>query len=100
MSFEEICDFPLGGQRTLEWLCFYTASHGGTFDGRHAKWMHEQKVDPNSLAAIMRDLLGLALEMSVCFDQIDGTNIASLEVISRAYQVVEETSGFLQVDGA
>ena len=62
--------------------------------------MHEQKVDPNSLAAIMRDLLGLALEMSVCFDQIDGTNIASLEVISRAYQVVEETSGFLQVDGA
>ena len=61
--------------------------------------MMEQRIDQNSVAAHMHDLLGFALEVSLCFDQLDISNLAGMEVISRAYQLVEETSGSLQVEG-
>ena len=99
MTEEELADFPLMGERTVQWLCEYTSRHGVTFDGRHTKWLLEQKVDQNSMAAHFHDLLGLALELAVTYDQVDPSNLASLEVVPRAYQLLEESGGSLQVEG-
>ena len=99
MSEEEQADFPLEGGRTVQWLCDYTLTHGGSFDGRHTRWCLEQSVNVDSVGAKMHDLLGLALELGVCYDQVDASNLACLEVISRTYQLVEETSGSLALEG-
>ncbi len=43
--------------------------------------------------------MGLALDLSVCYDQCDGGNLASVEALARLYQLVEETNGTLQLEG-
>ena len=47
----------------------------------------------------MHDLLGFCMELAHCYDQVDPLNLAALELIGRAYQIVEETSGSLQLEG-
>ncbi|CAK0892099.1 unnamed protein product, partial [Prorocentrum cordatum] len=92
-------DFPLEGERSALWLFQYVRDHGGTFDARQTKWAMEQRISPDSTAFLMHDLVGLALDLSVCYDQCDGGNLASVEVLPRLHQLVEETSGTLQLEG-
>ena len=83
----------------MQWVCDYTTTHGGSFDGRHTKWLTEQRVDRDSACAVLHDLLGLTLELGLCFDQVDASNMASMEVVCRAYQLIEETGGSMQMEG-
>ena len=99
MRVEPMDDFPLEGERSALWLFQYVRDHGGTFDARQTKWAMEQGIKPDSTAFLMHDLVGLALDLSVCYDQSDGGNLASVEVLARLYQLVEETSGTLQLEG-
>lgn len=92
-------DFPLRGDRTTAWLLRYIAEHGGTPDGRQTKWASEQKIDKDSAAYIVHDLCGLSLELAATWDQVDATNLASLEVVARLYQLTEETSGSMKIEG-
>ena len=99
MRVEPMDDFPLEGERSALWLFQYVRDHGGTFDARQTKWAMEQRISPDSTAFLMHDLVGLALDLSACYDQCDGGNLASMEVLARLYQLVEETSGTLQLEG-
>ena len=97
---EEIMeDWPLNGERTTSWLFNFVRDHGGTFDSRHTKFVMEQRWEKDSMPALVHDLVGFALELSLCYDQVDCSNLASLEVLSRLYQVLEESSGSLQMEG-
>ncbi|CAK0894060.1 unnamed protein product, partial [Prorocentrum cordatum] len=99
MSTEPMEDFPLEGERSALWLFKYVRDHGGAFDARQTKWTTEQKIAIDSTAYLIHDLVGLALDLSVCYDQCDGGNLASVEVLARLYQLVEETNGTLQLEG-
>ena len=99
MKQEPSKDFPLKGGRSLSWLLRYIVEHGGTPDGRHTKWAVEQKVDRDTAAYHIHDLLGLALEVGACWDQLDMPNVAAMEVIGRLYQLTEETSGTMKMEG-
>ncbi|CAK0881701.1 unnamed protein product [Prorocentrum cordatum] len=99
MHAEPMGDFPLEGDRSTMWLMRYVRDHGGTFDGRQTKWALEHKVERNSTAHLMHDLWVLALDLGVCYDQLDVSNIGSFEVISRICQLCEETTGSWQVEG-
>eukprot|EP00974_Lingulodinium_polyedra_P088600 8592177-Lingulodinium_polyedra.AAC.1 len=44
-------------------------------------------------------MVGFAIELSVCYDQVDGANLACLEVLGRLYQLLEETTGTMKVEG-
>ena len=48
---------------------------------------------------MIHDLLSQALEYLVCYDQLDGSNLACAEVIARTYQLVEETHGSMKIEG-
>ena len=61
MHQEPLEDYPLEGERTIGWLYTFVREHGGTFDSRHTRWMLEQKIEKESMAAKMHDLVGLAL---------------------------------------
>ncbi|CAK0790967.1 unnamed protein product, partial [Prorocentrum cordatum] len=99
MRQEQHDDFPLVGERSFKWLCDYIVDHGGTPDGRRTKWMMESGCAKDSAAAHIHDLLGFAIEMAVTYDQVDGSNLASMEVVSRAYQLIEEAMGSMKIQG-
>ncbi|CAK0855451.1 unnamed protein product, partial [Prorocentrum cordatum] len=99
MRVEPMGDFPLEGEGSALWLFQYVRDHGGAFDARQTKWAMEQRIAPDSTAFLMHDLVGLALDLSVCYDQCDGGDLASVEALARLYQLVEETSGTLQLEG-
>ena len=99
MREEPDADFPLGGHRPTKWLYAYILGHGGSFDARQTKWATEQKIDVESAAYHVRDMLGMALEMVLTFDQLDVPNIAAMEVVARTCQLVEETAGTMRVEG-
>ena len=77
----------------------YILDHGGTPDGRHTKWATEQKVDKDSAAYHIHDLLGLALELGATWDQVDMQSLACMDVVARIYQLVEETQGSMRIEG-
>ena len=99
MKEEPLRDFPLKNTRSMSWLLRYVVDHGGTFDGRQTKWAAEQRVDADSTAYVLHDLLGYALELGAVYDQLDMVNLASFEVLGRLYKMVEGTRGSLTMDG-
>ena len=98
MTAEPMADFPLKNGRSLQWLLQYVVDHGATFDGRQTKWATEQKIDAESAPYVFHDLLGYALELGATFDQLDMLNCASMELIGRVYQMIEETRGSMSSD--
>ena len=51
------------------------------------------------MSAVIHDILGSALEISLTYDQLDSSNLACLELIGRLYQTIEETNGTLSIEG-
>ena len=99
LTEEALADYPLEGERTAAWLYDYVVEHGPSFDARHTRWMVEQHVEKDTFAANIHDLLGLCLSTAITYDQVDPSNLACLEVVCRAYQLVEETGGSLVIEG-
>ena len=99
ISQEVIDDWPLEGDRSIAWLVGYIHKHGGTPEGRHTKWAVEQHIGVDSLGYVLHDLVGYCLELAVSYDQLDVSNLASCEVLGRIYQLLEETSGTMVVEG-
>ena len=85
--------------RSARWLYRYVAEHGGSFDARHSKWAAEQKIEHDTAGYHIHDMLGCALDLALTFDQLDTPNIAAMEMVDRCYQLVEETSGTMRVEG-
>jgi hypothetical protein len=99
LSPEEVGDWPLEGERTIEWLCNFISQHGPTPDARHTKWTMEQHISVESIGCVLHDLLGFVIELAVCYDQLDVSNCASIEMVGRIYQLLEETGGSMLVEG-
>ncbi|CAK0822777.1 unnamed protein product [Prorocentrum cordatum] len=99
MRQEVLDDFPPSGERSYKWLCEHIAEHGGTPDGRQPKWMTESSCAKDSAAVHFHDLLGLYIELAQTYDQVDGSNLACMEVVARTYQLAEETMGSMKVEG-
>ena len=99
MREEPMSDFPLHSRRSLPWLLRYVKDHGTTFDGRQTRWASEQKIDSESAAYVFHDLLGFALELAATYDQLDMVNCASMELIGRVYQMIEQTRGHMTAEG-
>ena len=96
---EDMPDWPLEGERTAEWLCSFIVQHGPTPDARHTKWASEQGVGADTMGYILHDLIGYILELALSYDQLDISNLASMEMVARVYQLLEETKGTMMVEG-
>ncbi|CAK0888975.1 unnamed protein product, partial [Prorocentrum cordatum] len=91
--------FPLARERSYEWLCEYSVEHGGTSDGRPAKWMSESGCAKDSAAVHFYDLLGLSVDLAQTCDEVDGSDLACMEAFARTYPLVEETAGSIEIEG-
>ena len=68
----------------------YITEHGGATDSRHTKCLAEEALQADSTAGHPHNLFGLSMFLSVVYDQVVGSNLACMEVVARAYQLVEE----------
>ena len=57
------------------------------------------EIDTDSTAYVMHDLLGAALDLAATWDQLDMANCASMELVGRIYQMIEETRGSMTTEG-
>ena len=63
--------------------------------GRQSKWWMENKVDVDSVAYEMHDLVGCAIENGATFGQLDLPSLASFSTGLVVYHLIEETRGHL-----
>ncbi|CAK0875128.1 unnamed protein product, partial [Prorocentrum cordatum] len=97
---EEALDaFPLKGERSFSWLQRHITEHGGTPDGRRTKYLTEESLQPDNTAGHLHDLPGLSMFWSAVYDQVDGSNLACMEVVARCYQLVGEAKGPMRTEG-
>ena len=75
------------------WLLRFLGKKGGTF-----KFVTERRWDQEALPSVAHNLLGFVLELSTSYGQLDGGDLAMLEVIARLYQVLDESGGRLHVE--
>mgnify|MGYP003325901324 CR=1 FL=1 len=75
------------------WLATYIKDHGLTPDGRQTKWAAEQHVAKDTAAYVLHDFCGLSIEFCLIYDQLDGSNLACMEVVARMYKMIQETGG-------
>ena len=61
---------------------------------------NREMIEKDSMPAWIHDLAGLSLEHALCHDQVDPSNLASIEVMVRLYQMLEETGCTLQIEGS
>lgn len=80
----------LEGPPTAVWVCRFQARYRIAPLSGHPKWIQENKVNPESNAAMVHELLCEILEAMLCIDQLDVYKLLSAEIVVRKLQEVEE----------
>ena len=84
-------DWPVDGPRTLLWLLRTMAAGDTTPNRRHYWWRSVLGLGANEAGVGEHAFLSELLENGVCFDQLNCSELAVYEHISRRYQVLEES---------
>ena len=83
-------DWPVRGPRTTEWCLEHIKKNCGGPMAWHTKWRTEWKVDVNSANCRQHEFLCRVLETAVCYDQVNTSNLACMELLCRQIQLIEE----------
>ena len=83
-------DWPITGPRTLAWVMQFVLENGGSFLGRHTKWRADCRLQATDPGVIAHEKVCRALQVGLAYDQLNGPNIAMMELLARDLQVQEE----------
>ena len=83
-------DFPVQGPRTVAWCARFMLANGGTPRGWHSKWRTEGRLQQHDGGVSMHDACCQVFELSLVYDQLNASNLASSEMLCRQIQLVEE----------
>ncbi|CAK0855216.1 unnamed protein product, partial [Prorocentrum cordatum] len=89
----EMCafdDWVLEGPRTALYLVKEIAKQAAGPLQRHSTWKHENKLQDDEHNAVTREMLSEILELATTFDQLDVSNLASMESLCRHIQYIEQ----------
>jgi hypothetical protein len=82
--------WPVDGPRTFLWGCRFMTNQAGTPTGWHTKWRGDGELDPSSHLVVFHAVSCQMVETMFCFDQLNGCNLASGELIMRQIMLTEE----------
>ena len=82
-------DFPFDGPRTAFWLAKEISKTGLDPLARHYQWRHENSIKDDERAGDKHELLSELFELAMTYDQLDISNLAMTEAVSRHMQHVE-----------
>eukprot|EP00974_Lingulodinium_polyedra_P023945 2319034-Lingulodinium_polyedra.AAC.1 len=57
---------------------------------RHSKWKAEVRLPADDPSVLMHECLSKIWQTFVCYDQLDGSNLAGMELLVRQLQFIEE----------
>ena len=79
-------DWPLEGPRTTKWLVEEIAKSGGGPLQHHQRWRTQLRADVGNRSVHEHELLCMTLELSGCYDQLDLSVLAGIELVVRRLQ--------------
>ena len=83
-------NFLVDGPRTAGWVLRFMVENGSTPLGRHAKFKADAGLSVTDPGVVAHEHLCKLLQTALTVDQLDGTNCATVELICREIQMVEE----------
>jgi len=90
VQFSEVDNWPLEGPRTSLWVIKFVARNGGSFQGRHTKWVSENRLERSDPLVQEHDTISEVMDWLCCVDQLDVSNLVGAESLLRKYQLIEE----------
>ena len=82
-------EFAVPGPRTVTWCCTFLDRRGGGPRDHHKWWKTVNKLYDDMWGVVEHSLAMQALEIAGCYDGLDVTNIAAVELLLRKAQLVE-----------
>ena len=87
---EEPCtDRPAAGPRTAMWCLQFLAKRGQGPLEHHYTWKQLSKLQVHDYGVEFHEAVMRIVELAVTYDQVDGSNLAALEVALRRAQIIE-----------
>ena len=83
-------DWKISGPRTTRWLLRSIASQGFGPVQRHYWWRSVQHLSSADLFVDDHLFISELLETTVCFDQLNASELGAMELVARRYQLYEE----------
>ena len=83
-------DLPIEGPRTASWMLKETGKLNIDPTSRHQTWKHENGLKEEQKVCYTHEMLSDILELALTYDQLDGSNLASIEQTFRYLQDVEQ----------
>ena len=83
-------DWPVRGPRTVRWVPAFMRDRAGIPTAHRTRWRTMCRLQPQDAGVSLHECACRCLELLVTYDQVDVTNIAGAEILSRQVQLVEE----------
>ena len=84
-------DWPVAGPRTTKWLCKNHGQSSTTFRRRHQRWKSTLAVTSSNEGVEDHSTLAEVFEVALSYDQLNISELASFELLSRRFQLWEQT---------
>jgi hypothetical protein len=82
-------DWPLLGPRTSMWYVRELGKLSVDPIARHSTWKHENGLKDDQRVCTSHEMLAEILELAVCVDQLDVSNLSCFEILLRHTQMIE-----------
>ena len=83
-------EWPVDGPRTFAWGVRFMCNQAGTPTGWHTKWRSDGKLDASSHIVAFHGVCCQMVETMMSFDQVNGPNLATAELLMRQIMLAEE----------
>ena len=81
--------WPMHGPRTFQWCCRFIVEYALHTLAHHTRFAQLAQLTPNDPGAQAHELAMREMEYAITFDQLQGSEIAALEMIARRAQLIE-----------
>jgi hypothetical protein len=82
--------FPVTGPRTVKWLCTFFKTNNITPTQWHKNWRHILKLQITDPGVSEHEIFCRVLECSICYDQLNVSELGGIEILARRFQLHEE----------
>ena len=89
LAQEPFTDWPISGPRTAMWCLQFLGRLGQGPLEHHYKWKQLSKLQVQDYGVEFHESVMRLVELAITYDQVDGSNLAMLEVALRRAQIIE-----------
>ena len=89
LAEEPFGDWPVSGPRTAMWCLQFLGRSGQGPLEHHYKWKQLSKLQVHDYGVEFHEAVMRVTELAISYDQMDGSNLAMLEVALRRAQIIE-----------